>query len=85
MTPLRRQALGTGALAGAACVACCAPPILAALGLTLGLAVLAGVMAGLAVAVAVAVIGVAAVSARRARPTRCEPVAPVAVAAPRRR
>jgi hypothetical protein len=54
-----RSALGTGAFVGAAGAACCAPPLIAALGLTLGLAAVAGVVAGIAAAVAVVVIGAA--------------------------
>ena len=48
-----RQALGRGGFAAAACVACCAPPIIAAFGLTAGLAATAGIFVGLAAAIAV--------------------------------
>jgi nitrate/nitrite transporter NarK len=87
MNPDRRKALGTGAFAGVACAACCAPPIIAALGLTLGLAAVAGVVAGFAVAVAVVILGVTAIAARRQRARRA-PVtgdSPVSVPAPTRR
>lgn len=52
-----RQALGRGGFAAAACVACCAPPIIAALGVTGGLAATAGLFLGLAAAIAVVLIG----------------------------
>ena len=45
-----RQALGRGGFAAAACVACCAPPIIAALGVTAGLAATVGILLGLAAA-----------------------------------
>lgn len=51
----------------AACVACCAPPIIAALGVTAGLAATAGVFLGLAAAVTVVLIGVGWIAARRNR------------------
>ena len=91
MNPLRRQALGTGAFAGVACAACCAPPIIGALGVTFGLAAVAGVIGGIALAVAVVILGVSAATARRAAVRRSaatgvdvEPVS-VPVAPPGRR
>jgi len=86
MTP--RHAAGNGAIAAAACVACCAPPIIAALGLTAGLAVTAGVFLGIAAAIAVAILGTTSILARRARPKRtttCRPATTVAIEAPTRR
>ena len=84
-----RQALGRGGFVAAACVACCAPPVIAALGLTAGLAATAGVFLRLAAAIAVVLIGGAWILARTRRhagATECEPFdAPVPVAAPTRR
>lgn len=81
-----RQALGRGGLVAAACVACCTPPIIAALGVTAGLAATAGIFVGLAAAIAVVLIGGAWILARTRRhtgTTECEPSdAPVPVAAP---
>jgi len=83
-----RQAFGRGGFVAAACVACCAPPIIAALGLTAGLAATAGIFLGLAAAIAVVLIGGAWILARtrrHARTTECEPSdAPIPVAAPTR-
>ncbi len=59
-----RQALGRGGFAAAACVACCAPPIIAALGVTAGLAATVGILLGLAAAIAVALVGGAWIAAR---------------------
>lgn len=84
-----RQALGRGGFAAAACVACCAPPIIAALGVTAGLAATVGIFVGLAAAIAVVLVGAAWIAARtrRAAPhldsANRPPVA--AVAAPTRR
>ena len=83
-----RRAVGQGAFAAAACTACCAPPILAALGLTAGLAVVGLVFLGIAAAVAVVSIGLTAVLVRpwrRARvpgDTACAPTAPTAEPVP---
>jgi hypothetical protein len=83
-----RQAFGRGGFVAAACVACCAPPIIGALGLTAGLAATAGIFLGLAAAIAVVLIGGAWILARTRRHTstaECEPSdAPVPVAAPTR-
>jgi hypothetical protein len=72
----------------AACVACCAPPFIATLGVAAGLAAVAAVFVGLAAAVGVVLLAGAWIVAKR-RPRRSEvpvPVAaPVAVAAPTRR
>lgn len=74
-----RDSLTKGGLAGAACVACCAPPLILALGLTAGLAATAAVFLGLAAAITVVLIGGGAVVARR-RSHQPPPVdAPVAV------
>jgi mercuric ion transport protein len=51
------RALRSGGVAAAACTACCAPPIIAALGLTAGLAATVGIFLGLAAAVAVVLLG----------------------------
>ena len=59
-----RNALARGGLVAAACVACCAPPIIAALGVTAGLAATAGIFLGLAAAIAVVVIGAGWIVAR---------------------
>jgi chromate transport protein ChrA len=84
-----RQALGRGGFVAAACVACCAPPIIAALGVTAGLAATAGIFLGLAAAIAVVLIGGAWILARTRRHSgrsESEPNAvPVPVAAPTRR
>ena len=84
-----RQALGRGGFVAAACVACCAPPIIAALGVTAGLAATAGIFAGLAAAVAVVLVGGAWILARTGRqggPGDCEPASvPVPVVVPTRR
>jgi hypothetical protein len=84
-----RRALGRGGVVAAACVACCASPIIAALGVTAGLAATAAIFAGLATAVAVVLIGAGWVFARTRRPRRageCDTTAgSVAVAAPTRR
>jgi hypothetical protein len=71
----------------AACTACCAPPIIGALGLTAGLAATVGVFLGLGVAIAVALVGIGWVVARRTRPQHASSRAaePVPVAAPVRR
>lgn len=62
-----RQALGRGGFAAAACVACCAPPIIAAFGLTAGLAATAGIFVGLAAAIAVLLAGGTWILARTRR------------------
>jgi len=83
-----RRALKSGGLAAAACVACCAAPILGALGVTAGLATLAGVFFGIAALVAVVVLGLAVIGTRDSRNhTHTDPVSarPVDVANPARR
>jgi chromate transport protein ChrA len=83
-----RQAFGRGGFVAAACVACCAPPIIAALGLTAGLAATAGIFLGLAAAIAVVLIGgtwILARTRRHASTTECEPAGEsVPVSAPTR-
>ena len=72
-----RQALGRGSLASAACVACCAPPIIAALGVTTGLAATAGIFLGLAAAIAVVLVGggwIVARARRRSGSAESEPL-----------
>lgn len=83
-----RRALGRGSFAAAACVACCAAPIIAALGLTAGLAVAAGIFVGLAAAIAVLLAGGAQILARTRRQqgrNESEPASPLPIAAPTRR
>ena len=48
-------------VAGAACVACCAPPILGAIGITVGVAALAWFAVGLLAALIVLSMGLAVV------------------------
>ena len=60
-----RNALAKGGLAGAACVACCAAPLILGLGVTAGIAATAAIFLGVAIAIAVALIGGAVVLARR--------------------
>lgn len=62
-----RQAVGRGGFVAAACVACCAPPIIAALGVTTRLAATAGVFLGLAAAIAVVLAGGAWIVTRTRR------------------
>jgi len=52
-----RTTLPVVAVGAAACVACCAPPILAAIGVTVGLSSLAWFAGGLLLAAAVALAG----------------------------
>ncbi len=83
-----RQALGRGGFAAAACVACCAPPIIAALGLTAGLAATAGIFIGLAAAIAVVLVGgtwILARTRRDDRTTHGHDAASVRVSGPTRR
>jgi hypothetical protein len=63
--PGAREALPVVAVGAAACVACCAPPILGALGLTVGLSGLAWLAGGLLAAVVVAAVGTGVVIRRR--------------------
>jgi hypothetical protein len=60
-----RDAAARGGFVSAACVACCAPPIIAAVGVTAGLALVAAVFVGLAIAVAVVLLGGARIISRR--------------------
>ena len=81
------KALGTGLFAGAACAACCAPPIIATLGLAAGFAATAAVVFGIAAAVAIAILAATALAASRQRTASCatdEP-GPVSVSTPVRR
>lgn len=78
-----RRALPVGGLSAAACVACCAPPIIAALGVTLGLAAVVGVFLGIAAALAVILGGAGWMAARRSgHPPAERAVGPVPVASP---
>jgi hypothetical protein len=76
------DAAATGGFAAAACVACCAPPIFAALGVTAGIAATVGILLGIAAAITVAVLGVAWVAARRTRHQRGEATGPPPVPVP---
>jgi mercuric ion transport protein len=84
-----RFALERGAFVGAACVACCAPPIIVTLGVTAGLAATAGIFLGIAAVVAVILAGGAWLATRRRRraaPCDASPApGPVPVAGPTRR
>ena len=51
------SALRSGGFVAAACSACCAAPIIAALGVTAGLAATVGIFLGLVATVAVVLIG----------------------------
>lgn len=85
------HALKSGGLAGAACVACCAAPIVAALGMTAGIAALVGVFVGIMAAVAVVLFGAAFIGVRRRSRRQSAAISspsspePVAVDAPVRR
>lgn len=76
----RRQAFGRGGFVAAACVACCAPPIIGALGLTVGLAATAGIFLGIAAAFAVILLGAGWMLARTRRASTGRPAGPVPVA-----
>lgn len=62
-----RGASGRGALAAAACVACCAPLLILAVGLTAGLAATAAIFIGLFVAVTIVLLGGAAIATASVR------------------
>lgn len=62
-----RTALPVVAVGAAACVACCAPPILAAVGITVGLSGLAWFAGGLVLAALVVMVGAALIVRRRRR------------------
>ena len=76
-----RNALAKGGLAGAACVACCAPPLILGLGITAGIAATAALFLGIAVAIAIALIGGGALLVRRRahRPPPTEPRVSVSI------
>lgn len=78
-----RDAATRGGLVAGACMACCAPPIIAALGVTVGIAAALGVFIGLAAAFAALLLGGVWIAARARRSRRPEgPLEPVPVAAP---
>jgi hypothetical protein len=52
------------AVAGAACAACCAPPVLGALGITVGVVALAWLAVGLLAAAVALTVGLAVVRRR---------------------
>lgn len=64
-----RSAAARGGLVSAACVACCAPPVIAAFGVTAGVAATLGIFVGLAAATAAVLLGATwiATSTRRGR------------------
>ena len=76
-----RQALARGGFVAAACVACCAPPIIGALGVTVGLAATAGVFFGLAAAIVVVLVGGSWVTVRVRKSAR-RSIGPVPAAYP---
>jgi len=83
----RSKALRSGGFAAAACTACCAPPIIVALGLTAGVVATVGLFLGITAAVAVLLLGAGWLIRRRTRPstTACVPIAepqPVSLATP---
>ena len=79
-------AAARGGLVAAACVACCAPPIFAALGVTAAVAVTVGLFLSLAVAATVALFGMGWIAARRMRHQHdLSPDAPTPVGPPARR
>lgn len=75
-----RQALERGGFVAAACVACCAPPIIGALGLTVGLAATAGIFLGIVAAIAVILLGAGWILTRARRASTVRPAGPVPVA-----
>lgn len=81
-----RQPLRAGGLIGAACAACCVPPLVASVGVVAGLAAAAGLIGGIA-AVVVLLAGVGVVVRRRQPSETCGAVgdASTPVAAPTRR
>jgi hypothetical protein len=63
---VKRDGIPVVAVGAAACVACCAPPILGALGLTVGLTAFAGwLVGGVLLAATVLALGLAIVLRRR--------------------
>lgn len=85
MIARRRDGLGILGLGAAACVACCAGPILAFLG-GLGIAGLASTLLVGSIGLVVTAVAIAATILVRRRTTRCATLdsGPVPVAAPRR-
>ena len=62
---MNREGIPVVAVGAAACVACCAPPILGALGLTVGLAAVGWLLSGVLLAATLLALGVAIVHWRR--------------------
>lgn len=62
----RGESLPVVAVGVVACAVCCAPPILAAVGITVGLSAVAWLVGGLLAAAAVALVGVVVIRRRRA-------------------
>jgi hypothetical protein len=63
---VKREGVPFVAIGAAACVACCAPPILAAVGITVGLATAAWLVGGVLAAAAVVLGGTLVIRRRRA-------------------
>ena len=61
---MNREGIPVAAV-GAACVACCAPPILGALGLTVGLAAVGWLLSGVLLAATLVALSLAIVHRRR--------------------
>ena len=62
---MNREGIPVVAVGAAACVACCAPPILAALGLTVGLAAVGWLLGGVLFAATPLALGLGLVHRRR--------------------
>ncbi|MET0149591.1 MAG: hypothetical protein ABW009_06520 [Acidimicrobiales bacterium] len=62
---MSREGIPVVAVGAAACVACCAPPILGALGLTVGLAAVGWLLSGVLLASTLLALGLAIVLRRR--------------------
>jgi hypothetical protein len=85
MTTTTNKPFGILGIGAAACVACCAGPILAFIAAT-GLLTVTGLALFGTVGVIIAIPGIALIVRRRRQPSTCTPASePVAVAAPARR
>jgi hypothetical protein len=62
---VNQEGLPVVAVGAAACLACCAPPILGALGLTVGLAAVGWLLGGVLLAATVLALGLAVAQRRR--------------------
>ena len=63
---MSREGLPVVAVGVAACAACCAPPLLAAVGITVGLSAVAWGAGGVLAAVAMGLVGALVIRRRRA-------------------